>query len=409
MPHCEPGPYPTDEQLVSSYILPDPLRKNDGTQVSSAAEWMNRRRAEILNLFKQEEYGEILPRPDSMSFKILSVHADALDNTAVRKEIRLEFAMRNGKTFSFTMLLYLPKHAAAPVPAFLGLNFKGNHNTTEETDVTPTGYLFPGKLAEEGRGVQSARWCFREVIKRGYAAATVCYHDIYPDRTESVQDSVFRLFYDEKDYGEIPRKYSVIGAWAWGLSRALDYLESESAVDASRVAVHGHSRLGKTALWAGAVDRRFAMVIGNDSGCGGGALHKRKFGENLSQHFDAHVQNGVPIWFVDACRKYIWHEEQMPFDQHELLALIAPRPLCIGTATLDINADPYGEFLACKNASPVYRLFGSEEFTGTEMPKPDTWISGDISFHYRTGRHDQTPWDWARYLDAADRYWKNGK
>ena len=116
-----------------------------------------------------------------------------------------------------------------------------------------------------------------------------------------------------------------------------------------------------------------------------------------------------PAWFIEACRKYIWHEEQMPFDQHELLALIAPRPLCIGTATLDINADPYGEVLACKNASPVYRLFGSEGFTGKDMPKPDTWISGDISFHYRTGRHDQTPWDWARYLDAADRYWKNGK
>ena len=400
------GPYAVDEQQVLPYTLPDPLQKIDGSRVASAYEWMNSQRGRILELFKKEEYGEILPRPDAMSFHVLSVRDDALENTAVRKEIRLDFVMRNGKNFSFVLLLYLPKNASGPMPAFLGLNFKGNHNTTDEADVIPTGYLAPGRLAEEARAGQLERWCFHEVIRRGYASATVCYHDIHPDRAGAAPDSVFRLFYDEKDYPSIGEKHSVIGAWAWGLSRALDYLESDPAVDSSRVAVHGHSRLGKTALWAGAADPRFAMVIANDSGCGGGALHKRKFGENFSQHFDSHLKFGVPVWFVNAGKKYIWHEELMPFDQHELLALIAPRPLCIGTATLDILADPYGEFLACLNAAPVYRLFGSQGFAGTEMPKPDTWISSDISFHYRTGEHEQTAWDWACYLDAADRYWK---
>ena len=402
------GPYSTEESSVASYELPDPLRKRDGTRVCSACEWMNRQRGDILDLFKHEEYGEILPRPDRMSFQLLSFRDDALGNTAIRKEIRLDFGMRNGKSCSAVMLLYLPKRAVGPVPAFLGLNFKGNHNTTDEADVLPTGFLAPGKLAEEARALQIERWCFREVIARGYASATLCYHDIHPDRIDADGDSVFRLFFDEARYGAISETHSVIGAWAWGLSRALDCLESEPAVDASRVAVHGHSRLGKTALWAGATDRRFAMVIGNDSGCGGAALHKRKFGENLSQHFGSHLQNGVPVWFVERCRRYIRHEERMPFDQHELLALIAPRPLCIGTATQDIYADPYGEFLACRHAAPVYRLFGSEGFAGTEMLRPDTWIEGDISFHYRTGKHDQTPWDWARYLDAADRRWKSG-
>ena len=402
----QPGPYTTDERQVPPFTLPDPLRKNDGSRVSCAYEWMNFQRPRILDLFKKEEYGEILPRPDMMSFKVLSIRNDALGNTAVRKEIQLEFAMRSGKKFSFVMLLYLPKNTAGPVPAFLGLNFKGNHNTTDEEDVMPTGYVKPEKLAVEDRAVQISRWCFPEVIRRGYASATICYHDIYPDKTGSVPNSVFRLFYDEPDYPAIGRKHSVIGAWAWGLSRALDYLESDPAVDAAHVAVHGHSRLGKTSLWAGATDQRFAMVISNDSGCGGGALHKRKFGENLSQHFEHHLECGVPVWFVDACGKYIWHEEEMPIDQHELLALVAPRPLCIGTATLDIHADPYSEFLSCQNASPVYRLFGSTGFTGTEMPKPDTWITGDINFHYRTGKHDHTPWDWDRYLDAADTYLK---
>ncbi len=401
------GAYETEERLVKPYHLPDPLRNSDGTGVRTPQEWMNFRRPELLNLFKREEYGEILPRPAHLSFRVLSVKEDALENTAVRKEIRLDFASAKGKTHSVVLLLYLPKDAEAPVPAFLGLNFNGNHTTTDEPDVIPTGYRTPGALAEETRGLQTDCWCFREVIRRGYASATLCYHDLFPDIAGSIPNSVFRLFLEEAEYEAVGTTYSVIGAWAWGLSRAMDYLETEPAVDGSKVMLHGHSRLGKTALWAGAVDRRFAMVIANESGCGGAALHKRKFGENISQHFDYHRDLGIPVWFVDACRKYIWKEEEMPFDQHELLALIAPRPLCIGTAELDAPADPYGEFLSCVNASPVYELFGSRPFPGGKMIPPDTWISsGSIHFHLRTGDHDQTPRDWARYLDAADLHWK---
>ena len=161
-----PAAYPVDEQRVPSYTLPDPLRKNDGSQVDSAYEWMNLQRPRILELFKKEEYGEILPRPDMMSFQLLSIRNDALENTAVRKEILLDFAMRNRKKFSFVLLLYLPKNAAGPVPAFLGLNFKGNHNTTDEEDVTPTGFIVPGRLAAETRAAQKDRWCFREAIRR---------------------------------------------------------------------------------------------------------------------------------------------------------------------------------------------------------------------------------------------------
>ena len=391
--------YVVDESKLKPYTLPDPLVCEDGAPVDNAFAWMTRRRPEILRIFMQEEYGFVPPRPQIMRFETLTVKEDALDNTAVRKEIRLHFAMENGRRHTADMLLYLPKNAAGPAPVFVGLNFKGNQATTDEPDVAVTGVRMPGQTAQE-RGCQKERWCFRELIHRGYASATACYHDFYPDFQNAVGESVYGMLFDPPEWAALPDRYTPIGAWAWGLSRMLDCLESEPRVDAARAAVHGHSRLGKTSLWAGAVDRRFKLVISNDSGCGGGALHKRKFGENV----EALISHSCADWFVTAFHKYSGREEDMPFDQHELLALIAPRPLAVGTATLDIHADPKGEFLSCVHASPVYRLFGAEGLPVTEMPPPDTPVTGPVSFHYRTGGHDQTPWDWAHYLEIADRY-----
>ena len=397
--------YPTAEEAAAEYILPDPLRKEDSSRVTTPAEWMLFQREKILSLFKEYEYGQILPRPDSMRFELLTRKEDALNGKAIRKEVRIHCGMRNGKSIAFDLLLYVPKHKTGPVPAFLGLNFGGNHVTTLEKDVRKTGFKEPGIPAMEERGCQASRWDFETVIRRGYASATISYHDILPDRVNSWDESVFRLFFEKEQYPSIGKTYSVIGAWAWGLSRGVDYLQSDTDIAFDRVAVHGHSRLGKTSLWAGAIDRRFKMVISNNSGCGGGALHKRKIGENLSLHFKYHTEKcGVPCWFVDKLEQFIWHEELLPIDQHELMALIAPRPLAIATATEDYDADPKGEFLACKAASEVYALFGSKGLEADVMPAPDVNISGDISFHLRTGKHNQTPQDWAHYLDLADRY-----
>ncbi|MBR6057401.1 MAG: hypothetical protein IKP58_04440 [Victivallales bacterium] len=388
--------YPCDENNVPPYELPDPLLREDGTRITTARDWMLFQRPKILDIFKKWEYGEILPRPHSLRFELLSHRDDALDNTAIRKEFRIHAAMDNGRSIAFIMLLYLPKEAEKhPVPAFLGLNFKGNHATTTEDDVIPTGTDSPC-------GCQADRWCFKETIQRGYASATICYHDIFRDVTGYADKSVFKLFFDHVDMVEINETYTPIGAWAWGLSRGLDCLEAQPEIQHDAVAVHGHSRLGKTALWAGAIDQRFAMVISNDSGCCGGALHRRKYGENLSQHFQNHLNWHVPIWFVNRLDQFIWREEDLPFDQHELLALIAPRPLVIATATNDQVADPKGEFLAAVAASDIYRLFGSDGLPATEMPPPDVPITGDISFHYRTGNHDQLPQDWQHYWDIAD-------
>lgn len=399
------GPYSIEEKdAVHDFILPDPLMTTAGKRIATAAEWNHFQRGAILEMLKKYEYGEILPRPDKMEFELLTRKDDALENRAVRKEVRISCSMRNGKSFSFIVLLYIPKDAKHPVPAFAGLNFKGNHNTTTESDVLKTGCRFPGILFEEQRGTQHDRWVPEMIVERGYATATCCYHDIFPDRAGGEPDSIFKLFLAPDQYRAVGEKYSVIGAWAWGLSRILDYLESDPDIDGKCVAVHGHSRLGKTSLWAGAIDERFAMVISNDSGCGGGALHRRKYGENLSQHFQSHIDNGSPCWFVNELERFMWCEEKLPFDQHELLAMAAPRPLAVATATQDFYADPKGEFLACRAASEVYRLFGSGGLAIGEMPEPDINISGDISFHYRTGKHDQTPQDWAHYLDLADQF-----
>ena len=399
------GYYSTNEKDAAQYQLPDPLMTSDGRRIASAAEWMNMQRAKILALFKKYEYGEILPRPDCMKFEVLAKKNDALDNLAIRKEVKITCSMRNQREFSFLILVYIPKNAASHAPVFCGLNFKGNQNTTMEPDVIPTGYRFPGELFCAERGEHYGRWIPDELVRRGYASVTCCYHDIFPDRADGAEASALQLFADEDGkLPEIGEKYSVIGVWSWGLSRMLDYIESDLMLDGGRVALHGHSRLGKTSLWAGAIDTRFKLVISNCSGCGGGALHKRKIGENLSQHFQSHRNNGYPSWFMNETEKFIWKEEELPIDQHELMALIAPRPLAIGTASLDIYADPLGEFLACKAASDVYRLFGSEGLAIENMPEQDRNVSGDISFHCRTGKHDQTPEDWAHYLDLADIY-----
>lgn len=401
-----PQGYSREESDVKLYFLPDPLLSENGVKINSPALWQETQRKKILDLFKKTEYGEILPPPDKLSFTLLTEKKNALNGLATRKEIRIECGMNSGKSFSFVMLLYIPNFAEGKVPCFLGLNFQGNHTTTLEEDVLPTGYKINGMLFKKERGAQAARWCHERVLQSGYATATICYHDIYPDTTlDAERRSVFSLFPVGK-YEERLEKYSVIGAWAWGLSRALDCLEKEERIDSKRVAVHGHSRLGKASLWAGAIDERFALVISNDSGCGGAALHKRKLGENLSQHFENHVNGGVPIWFVKKCESYIFKEESLPLDQHELLALIAPRPLALGTATLDLDADPFGEYLAMAAASPVYELFGNPPFKNEgQMLAPDTsQEAGLLHIHYRPGKHDHTPRDWDEYLSFAGKY-----
>ena len=390
-----------DEEKVPPYTLPDPLEQG---KISNAKEWM-RQRGKLLELFSKNMYGDILPRPQEISFELLE-SGTAFDGLAERRQY-LVCCANNGQSIRFTLLVYLPKARKGKVPAFLGLNFRGNHALTDDPGVQPArpsfletrGVSRPiADLENDPRNSQPERFCFKDMIQRGYAGATVFYCDIFPDHREGFSESALKLFYPQEVLND-PAKHTfgAVTAWAWGLSRAMDCLEHIPEIDSRRIALHGHSRLGKTALWAAACDTRFAMVISNCSGEGGAALSRRCFGENWEW-----LLHWRTYWFAPELKKYICNENALPFDQHQLLALSAPRPLYVASATLDDGADPKGEFLSLLNAGKVYRLFGVD--APQDMPIPDTPAGDFLRYHIRTGEHDMTRADWLNYLDFADMY-----
>ncbi|MBE6388540.1 MAG: acetylxylan esterase [Lentisphaerae bacterium] len=384
------------ESAVPEREIPSALVANNGSTVTNAWEWMNVRRPEILDFYTREVYGETLPRPEEMSSEEVSCR-DVFNGRAIRKEIKITFR-QGGFSHSIMMLVYIPRNAPERVPVFLGLNFRGNHACTDEIDVLESGRDPEGNLIEPVRGVQKERWEFEKVTARGFAVATCCYHDIFPDfpGESAWKKSVCSIFFPDTPPAKLNERYSAIGVWAWGLSRMLDVLEGEKLIDCRRAGVVGHSRLGKTALWAGANDRRFKVVVSNDSGHGGAALFKRNFGETIEI-----LNTAFPHWFVAGFEKYNGKDADLEFDQNFLLSLIAPGALCIGSATEDLWADPKGEFLGGVYASEVWRLFGAKGMPVTEHPQPDVNVTGEISYHMRTGKHNILWQDWEHYLDAA--------
>lgn len=396
----------TDESKVPEYQLPDVLTRLNGRKVKSEKIWFKKQVPELLNVFSNEVYGKIPGTLKPAEIKIWESDDNALGGTARRKQLSL-FFRKGDLQLEVSVLMYLPK-TTAKAPVFLAYNFKGNHAVCSDPNIrlteswvanNPSVGIIHNQITEQSRASSSDSWPLDEMIKSGYGLVTVYYGDVDPDKND-FSDGIHPFLYQENQSKPKADEWGSIAAWSWGLSRVMDYLEQDPLVDPKKVAVLGHSRLGKTALWAGATDQRFAMVISNESGCGGAALSRRKFGETIQA-----INTSFPHWFCDNFTKYNDNEEQLPVDQHMLLALIAPRPLYVASAEGDQWADPRGEFLAAKHASAAYELLGLEGLPAKEMPAVNQPVMGTIGYHIRSGKHNLTLYDWQQYIKFADKHW----
>ena len=391
-----------DERQVPKYKLPDPLVAADGSKVADAATWRKKRRPEVLELFREHVYGRV-PKGKVEVTATLKPAVEVFDGLATRSERTLKFS--GGPTIH--LLVYRPTEEPGAVPAFMALNFGGNHTIADDPGISLSkswvrndlrSGIENNRATDAARGKAKRRWPVKKIVERGYALITAHYADIDPDFDDNFRNGV-HLLLDKKK--RPPDAWGSIAAWAWGLSRMLDHFETSKDIDAKRIALLGHSRLGKTALWAGANDERFALVISNNSGCGGAALNRRAFGETVGI-----INRRFTHWFNDNFQKYNEKESDLPVDQHMLVALIAPRPVYVASAKDDRWADPRGEFLACVGAHPVYQLLGTEGLPVKKMPAVDKPVHGQIGYHIRSGRHDVTAFDWNQYLDFADKHLK---
>jgi alpha-glucosidase len=378
-----------DEAKVGTYTLPDPLVLRNGQPVRDADTWFKQRRPELLRLYEAEIYGRVPAHAPVMSAEVVETDPKAMDGLAVFKHVVVRFGGHPGGP-AVNLHVYLPARVARPVPLLLHLVF---------SNLPPIPGESPAPSAD-GRPAPGEAGPIPDILARGYGYAVFRYTEIQPDAAHTSQAGVIGLALAHGQTAPAADEWGAISAWAWGASRILDYLATDPAIDARRVALVGHSRLGKTALWAGAQDPRFALIFASCAGEMGSALARRDYGETVDD-----MAAVFPWWFAGNFQKYAGHWNDMPVDAHLLISLCAPRPVFITGGTQDQWADPRGEFLAEVAAGPVYRLLGGKDPGTTELPPLDMpLISGDLGFLCHTGGHEITPADWNAFLDFADRH-----
>jgi pimeloyl-ACP methyl ester carboxylesterase len=364
------------EEKVPAYTLPDLLTTTDGTIVTTPFVWTKVRRAEILELFRKNVFGRVPETPYQKSFKVVTTDKNAMNGTATLKQVDITITA-NGKQLVIHLTLYTPNNAKKPVPAFLLIDNRGPANT------------------DPARKIKSEFWPAEEAVARGYGMAVFSNSDVDPDNFDDFKNGIHGLL----DKNPRPDDaWGTIAAWAWGASRCMDYFITDKDIDAEKVAVVGHSRGGKAALWVGAEDTRFAMVVSNESGCGGAALARRGFGETVGR-----INTAFPHWFCTNYKKYSNNVDALPVDMHMLLSLTAPRALYVDCASDDLWGDPRGSYLALYNAVPVFKLLGKNSDIPESMPPLNKQlISGKVAFHIRDGIHNMLLKDWNWFMDFAD-------
>ncbi|WP_082216165.1 glucuronyl esterase domain-containing protein [Dyadobacter psychrophilus] len=361
-----------DEAKVPAYVLPPLLKTTAGQEVKSKKMWEDVRRPEILRLFEDNIYGQMPKDYDSIRYTLKNGDRAAMNGKATLKEVAVQ-VYRNRKSVQINVVMFVPNHAKKPAPVFVLINNRGRENTD------PT------------RKVKSGFWPAEMVIDSGYAVAAFHVSDLAPDNKDTFINGVLQLYPEQL---EADNGMKAIGAWAWGASRVMDYFENDKDIDPKNVIVVGHSRGGKASLWAAAQDQRFAVCVTNCSGNTGAALARRQFGERITR-----INTTFPHWFNNNYKKFNANENQLPVDQHMLIALIAPRPLYATNASKDLWADPTGTFLALKKAEEVYALYGMRSKLPANPPAINAPVPyAPLAYHNREGEHDLTAYDWGNFI-----------
>ncbi len=398
-----------DEAKVGTYILPDPLITESGQKVTSKEIWIDRRRPEIHRLFETTQFGKTPPKPAELSFKVFDKGTPVFGGKAIRKQVTIYFT-KDTADHKVDVLFYLPAKAQQKVPLLLNISFSPNVMAADDPGIK-AGLVWPregqgGKrtLATRNSGGPVRRGApIEEMVANGFGFATLYYGDIDPDLKNGIQLGGIRKYY-LKDGQTVPGadEWGAIAAWSWGLSRVMDYLETDDQIDAGRVAITGSSRLGKTVLWTGANDQRFKMVLASCSGEGGAALSRRDYGENIK-----HMTDTSRYYYQFAPNRHTYSDDfdSCPVDAHELIALMAPRYLLLQTGDTDYWSDPKGEFLAAQAAQPVYDLFGIKN-AFPEMPKAgDTSLAYQpLGYYMHDGGHGMIPSDWEVFMEYMKKF-----